>query len=445
VNRAKQLFKTFLSGRTSAGAVSQIVVSNFIIQGANILCGLVTARALGPKGRGELAAILLWPQFLAYLLTLGIPVSSVYNIKRNPHLASAFTAIALLASFILGLVAAAVGVIIIPHSLHTYSPQVIHLARWAVLTAPVALCGLTFAMQAQSAESFRRYNFFRFAPPLAILATLLVELKLGYLNPFNAALAYLLAGFPLAIWNFVWILRRFRPRFEGGMEPVRSLLSYGVRAWGADLLGTVANQVDRLLVVGMLAPAQMGLYVVSQSAAALLNVLSGSMMTVLLPKASERTTEEIVKLTGRAARITLIVMALAGFPLFILDSFALKLVYGQSFVAAAVVLRLLLIEGILDGTTAVLTQAFLAAGYPGTVTLLQVCGLSTAIPLLALLGPTFGLNGIGLAMLISTSFRLGFVLMSYKFRLKMPPPSLLLRKDDLSFLYKTGLFGAGKA
>jgi antigen flippase len=445
VGRIKGVFKTFLGGRTSAGAVSQTVVSNLMIQGTNILCGLVTARALGPKGRGELAAILLWPQFLAYLLTLGIPISSVYNIRRNPALSSAFTALALLSSLVMGFVAAAVGVIIIPHSLHTYTPQVIHNARWVVLTAPLALVGLMLSTLVQSAESFRRYNLFRFTPPFLILSTLLLASKFGHLKPLTAALAYLFAGFPIMIWNFVWIWKRFKPRIAGGLEPARALFGYGVRAWGADLLGTVANQVDRLLVVGMLSPSSMGLYVVAQSAAGLLNVLPGSMMTVLLPKASDRSTEEIVKLTGRAARITIVVMAAAGLPLFLLSGLALRLVYGQNFAVASVVLKLLLAEAVLDGTTAVLTQAFLAAGCPGTVTILQLCGLLTAIPLLAWLAPIWGLNGVGLAMLISTSLRLSFVLLNYRLRLKVRPPSLLLRKEDVAFLYKSRLLRATKA
>ena len=162
--------------------------------------------------------------------------------------------------------------------------------------------------------------------------------KAGWLTAYSAALAYLLAGIPITIWNFVWVSRHFHPRFEGGAEPIRALLSYGVRAWGADLLGTVANQVDRLLVVSMLPPSSMGLYVVSQSVAGLLNVLPSGMNSVLMPKAAGRPIEEIVELTGRAARVTIAGLTLAALPLFLFGSFLLTLVYGHKYDGAAAIL-----------------------------------------------------------------------------------------------------------
>ena len=405
-------------------------MSNALIQVANLIAGLLTARVLGPKGRGELAAVLLWPQFLAYLLTLGVPIASVYHSSRNPGLAKTFSAIALLTSAIMGIVAAAVGLVIIPHSLTEYSPQIVHQAQLGVLTAPLALLGLTLSVQAQSAGAIRQYNLFRALPPLLIVLVLCCEVKFHFLNPFNAALAYLLAGVPITVWNFLWVWRHFKPSLGRSFAPVQTLFSYALRLWGSDLLGTVANQVDRVLVVSILSPSSVGLYVVAQSAVGLLNVVPSAFLPVLLPKASDRTTSEIVELVGRAARVTIVIMFVLGLPLFVFGDLALHLVYGDKFIGAAPVIRILLLEGILDGTTAVLTQAFLAAGIPGTVTLLQLCGLMSAVPLLGLLAPKWGVSGAAFAMLISTALRLSSVLFAFHFRLKVQPPNLLFQRKD---------------
>jgi O-antigen/teichoic acid export membrane protein len=271
-----------------------------------------------------------------------------------------------------------------------------------------------------------------------ILGTLFVEWRAGLLAPKTAALAYLLAGVPVTAWNLVWVWRRFRLRVAMHVEQLKNLLSYGVRAWGADLIGTVANQVDRLMVVGLLAPQLMGLYVVAQSAANLLNVLPAAMVPVLLPKAVDRSTEEIVQLTGRAARVTLLVLLAAGLPLILLGGFLLHLFYGAKFAGSTGVLRLLVIESVLDGVTYVLSQAFLAAGIPGTVALLQGVGLVSAIPLLAFFVPRWGLMGAGLAVLIATAARLAFVLGNFVVRLKSRPPSLLLSPSDFVTLMRRG-------
>ena len=132
--------------------------------------------------------------------------------------------------------------------------------------------------------------------------------------------------------------------------------------------------------------------------------------------------------------MTIVIMFVLGLPLFIFGDLALHLVYGDKFIGAAPVIRILLLEGILDGTTAVLTQAFLAAGVPGTVTLLQLCGLMSAVPLLGLLAPRWGVSGAAFAMLISTALRLSSVLFVFHLRLKIQPPNLLFQRKDWFFI-----------
>jgi O-antigen/teichoic acid export membrane protein len=442
MGRLRSIFKVFLHGSSGVGAVSQTAVTNAIIQATNIACGLISARVLGPQGRGDMAAITLWPQFMAYLLTLGIPVASLYHIKRNPALADRLTGVAMLTGLITGCIGSAIGLLIIPYSLKNYTPEVIHWAKIIVLTSPLALLGLTLNIHTQSAGSFKTYNLFRVMPPLLILCGLACESFLGSLNPVTGALIYTAAGVPVLIWNFIWVIRHFRPRLPSTIEPVKALFSYGLRIWGSDLLGTVASQVDRVLVIGFLSPTAVGLYVVAQSAAALLNIIPASLLAVILPKASDKNIPEIIEIVGRATRVSCSLMVVIGLPLCIFSNLALKLVYGGKFDGASVVLKILIAEGILDGAATVLTQAFLAAGCPGMVTLLQMCGLATALPLLAFMGPRWGLNGAASAMLVSTSIRLLLVMCSFKLRLKVRAPNIRLTQEDIMFLLsQLGLIG----
>ena len=62
-------------------ATVQTLLANVLILGVNFGTGIITARLLGPVGRGEQAAIILWPQFLAYALTLGLPSAMLYNLR----------------------------------------------------------------------------------------------------------------------------------------------------------------------------------------------------------------------------------------------------------------------------------------------------------------------------------------------------------------------------
>ena len=176
-----------------------------------------------------------------------------------------------------------------------------HQAQLGVLTAPW-LCLVLPSQYKRSRLAQLDSTTFSGRYPLLIVLVLCCEVKFHFLNPFNAALAYLLAGVPITAWNFLWVWRHFKPSLGRSFAPVQTLFSYALRLWGSDLLGTVANQVDRVLVVSILSPSSVGLYVVAQSAVGLLNVVPSAFLPVLLPKASDRTTAEIVELVGRAAR-----------------------------------------------------------------------------------------------------------------------------------------------
>ncbi|WP_433966855.1 hypothetical protein [Tunturiibacter gelidiferens] len=117
-------------------AIIQTACANLAVQVVNLLCGIITARSLGADGRGLLAGIIMWPQFLAYGMTMGIPIASVYWLKRRPDISSELAGAGLLLSVAFSLLAALVGAVIIPYSLHTYPAAAIHLAKLWILVTP---------------------------------------------------------------------------------------------------------------------------------------------------------------------------------------------------------------------------------------------------------------------------------------------------------------------
>jgi O-antigen/teichoic acid export membrane protein len=174
----------------------------------------------------------------------------------------------------------------------------------------------------------------------------------------------------------------------------------------------------------------MGLYVVALSLSRILEVFSRAAVSVLFPKASGRPVEEVVALVGRAARVTTTVTLLVAVGLTFLGPWVLGLLYGQDYLGAVTVFRILVFQVVLSGTTWVLFQAFMATGRPGVVTVLQGAGLGLAVPLVLVLIPRYGLEGAGLALLISAAARFVFVLVSFPLFLKVGMPSLWPTKAD---------------
>lgn len=435
MKNAANRVRWIMQGRDATAATLQTLLARILILAINMGTGIITARFLGPQGRGEQAAIILWPQLLAYLMTLGLPAALRYNLKRYPNEKSELFSAVLVLSLGLGLLASLIGIVFIPHWLgQQYSADVVHFAQWFMLTAPVGVFWANLVAALEATEDFSSANQGQYLTPLFILIMLLALLLAHGLTPFNTSLAYTVAGLPIFFWILNRLWKRFRPRWHKLGPQYKRLLSYGLRAYGIDLLGTIATQMDQALVVGLLSPASMGKYAVALSLSRMLDIFQGSIITVLFPKTAARPIEEVIALTGRAARVGLAFSLMAATGAMLVVPFLLHLLYGSEFIGALPVFRILAIEVVLGGTTWVLAQAFMALGRPGTITIMQAIGLGLTLPLLLILIPRYGLVGAGLAILCSTTIRLIFMLASYPLILKIRPPNLLITREDFNFV-----------
>jgi O-antigen/teichoic acid export membrane protein len=428
-----------LKGRSSVAATVQTLLTRILIIGINVATGIITARTLGAEGRGEQAAMILWPQFLAFSMTLGLPSALLFNLKRYPEEKPRLFAAALLLGSLLGGLAAAIGVIFIPYWLTQYSTETIRVAQWFMLTAPSGLIWLILVAALESNSDFATANRMSYLAPLITLALLATLAGFGRLTPLTAGLAYLLPGFLPFFWTLNYLWQEIKPQWQHLRGAGQRLLGYGVRSYGVDLLGILSGQLDQIFVVGFLSPSAMGTYAVALSLSGMLSIFQRAVVVVLFPKASARPTSEVVALVGRAARVNTILTAMVGALLAFFGSELLVLLYGAEFVESVMLFRILILKVVLDGTILVLVQAFMALGKPEIATVLQAIGLGLSAPLLLWLIPLYGLVGAGLALLISTIARVLLVLISYPLILKVRPPGLLLKKADLRFLYQTVL------
>jgi len=413
------------------------MAAKILIIGMNALTGVITARALGPEGRGELAAMILWPVFLANALSLGVPCALTFQLRRNPERQPQLMGAALLLAMVAGGMAVAFGVFGMPAWIPQYPARVILFARIFLLSAPITSLLAVGRAGLESRSDFTASNKILIWSPAMTLVSLLGLLATGSMTPFSAALAYVPAGMAPLGWMGLRVCRVFRPSLRSFRQSVRDLFSYGIRSYGIDLCGTMALYVDQALVVRLLMPEMMGTYVVALSLSRMLGVFHASVGMVLFPRAVNRLPEEVAEMTSRAMRMTTVLASVAAVAIVALGPAALSLFYGKEYRGAGLVLRILVIEAILSGATLVLSQAFMALGRPGVIAGLQVTGLALAIPLMALLVPRFGIVGAGIALLGSTIARLLFVVISFPLFLKIRVPDLFPKVDDLRFAAAT--------
>lgn len=425
------------SGRLRRGAVHATLTTtmvNLLVLAINLGTGLLTARFLGPEGRGELAAMILWPQFLASLLTLGLPQAATFHLVRQPEQRAGITAVLLVASLLLGAVVALAGIAVIPAWTGQYEPGVVAFAQGIMVYAPLILFmwAVNACLQAQGA--FHRINRnLLLQPALALLGLGLLG-ALGRLTPFTAAAATVLAPLPVYVRNAWWLWRHHRPAWVEPRANAARLLRYGLRSWGVQLLGALSAQFDRVFVLSLLSPAAMGLYVVARNAAQPTRLFADALNTVLFPKASALEADAAVDLTLIATRVGLVAAAIIAVPLVLLGPRLLTLVYGAEFVTAGLAFQLLLVEGALTAVTTTMVQAFMSVERPEIATLLRAVAFAATLAFLTALVPPLGIVGAALALLAAAILRLLLTMVCFPLILGVRLPRLWLSGGDLRLI-----------
>jgi O-antigen/teichoic acid export membrane protein len=419
---------------SAAGAVAQSVWAKLFIVGINASTGILTARNLMPAGRGELAAMTLWPVFLGSALTLGMPSALTYQMRSQPERQARLVGAALLIAVLCSIAAMALGGVLVPFLIHQYSVQTIYFARIFLFSCPFASIVLVGRAALECDGNFTASNKLLVVSPASTLLLLIVLALTHTMTPVRAAFAYVLVGIFPVIWLLMLLGKRFKPTLQSLRASMALLFSYGIRSYGIDLCGAMALYVDQALVVRVLTPSMMGLYVVALSLSRMLNAFHTSVVMVLFPLAVSQSPETIRDMTGRATRMSTLLTTLGGLCVMLLGPVLLTLLYGREYRGALVVLDVLVVEVILSGATLVLSQAFMALGRPGVITILQVTGLMLSVPLILVLTPRLGILGAGLGLLISTTARLLFVLICFPAFVKLRVPDILPRVSDLLFL-----------
>ncbi len=418
------------AARTPASSVAFTLTSRLGILLINTATTIIVSRNLGPEGRGTLGAIALLPLLISGLLSLGVPTALRYEIRRRLAPQSEIFASAVAISAILGLVAFVAGIMIAPVFLGKYPHGVVAFARIMLCFAPFMVVNATLQAFYESAGDFKRSSAMLYIPPSLTLGGLIVLLLIHRLTPFSAAVIYELPFASITIVTLVRLREVLRAPKDLAVR-ARSLLHYGLRAYGTDIINTLAGQIDQALVVGLLSAASFGLYAVAIGGARILAVLSSSLNAVLFPKASGLDRSEAIELVGRAARIVFAFTFVAGVLFALALPVLVPLAFGNQYAGAIGLIRVLTVAMLFAATANTLAQGLLATGRPEVATIVQLAGLCVTVPLMFVLIPRFGLTGAAVAVVISNAVRLVLVMASYPLVLRHAVPSIFLTRRDV--------------
>ena len=416
----------------------------------NVLTGILSARLLGAEGRGVFAAVSFWPQLLGAIAIGGAPIAIVYLGRRHPAGQPALTRAALALGAAATVVATLVGLYVVPRFLASHGPEVATLGALCALFTFVNVGHMICRQLLVSRQDFARFNIACWMPSFTFLVALLALHATGSLDAWSASIAVVASGLPVLFWlvRVVWTGAEAqaadaadaagapaqtdrdtdRGTDDGGADRYRvlaslkSLLHFGLRGTPGEIVMVLSQHVDRLILVALVSPVELGLYVVALSFSRLLLILQVSTSTVLLPSMANRRREDIRPLHDRAFWITLGAAALVAFVAIGVGGPALRLTYGPEFEGALPIFQVLVIEAALACVAQVTSHLFQALDRPGMPSTIQVLSFALALVGCAILIPRMGAYGAALAMLGATAGRLLMLLLAARFTLDPVPP-----------------------
>jgi O-antigen/teichoic acid export membrane protein len=125
---ARALRRLLSRGLVRAGIVTYLFSGLTLV--ANLVTGVVTARALGPDGRGVTVALLTVSQLAGFLFALGVAQSLSYFIARRPQDGPSLLTTWVMMLAPLTALAIAISEVLLPTIFASDGQQAIDIGRW---------------------------------------------------------------------------------------------------------------------------------------------------------------------------------------------------------------------------------------------------------------------------------------------------------------------------
>ena len=386
---------------TFGRSVATTLSSNAVTAVLWLASGILAARLLGPKGRGELAAIQTWGLFLVTFALLGMPDSLVYFSARDPEQSVSYTLTAVMLAFLGGIPLLALAYLILPYLLFVQSPAVIREARFYLVVGVTAILGQIPLNALRGRSDFATWNALRIAGTALWLLPLLLAWALDRrTSEFVASMNLLFWGAAYTLLILLVLPSRipgpYRPEFSHWKE----MLSFGLPSVLTLLPQHLNLRLDQMLMAAVVAPGLLGLYVVGVSWAAIMTPAFQAVAIVLFPHiASRPSREQQISALTRIIRLGSPVAILASCALSIVTPWGLPLIFGAKFAASISAAIVLVFAGGVLGINQLLEEGLRGLGSPKAAMWSEFGGLIVTATLLWLLLKPMGIMGAAVASL----------------------------------------------
>jgi enterobacterial common antigen flippase len=382
----------------------QILIADALCILSSVVSSFVGARALGPAGRGDLLIVVLWPPFIAMFAAVGMPTAYRYWIAKEPQRASVLFSNAVIYTAIVGTICIGIADLGIPYLVGERSEHVMNLLRIYQVNIPAALFldlmrGLLegkgrFGWAGAARAIFFGVQALGFAVLWSVDHLTVATAMISMISAQTVAMTVALIG--------VW--REFRPRWQPSWTEFKRTMNYGARDYFGNVADFTTLRLDQLMLGAMASNVAIGLYVVAVRLSEVTNLAGGAIAVALMPEvAASATGEKAEELWALSLRMSVYLQTLVLIPLWIGAPYALKFMFGESFVPATAALRWLLLAAAVWSWGSVVISGLRGFGYPGLSSVARFSAAVVTAVLLLVLLPKMGITGAAIASFLGYS------------------------------------------
>ena len=415
----------------------------FASDGSGVVLGMVstivTARVLGPAGRGTLAALTFVTLLVAQCSTLGLGDAAVVWIGQ----AKASVQEALSSSLLAVIVASLGGVVVV----FAYSILQLPLdsvgidAAVAVgcMTVVVTAVGQLLLFVVYATQRVVAVSVLTMAMSTTAAVAILFFCAVLDLGVLGGALAGLMsAAIGLGAAAVILLRARLRLRPRGGEGYLGPALKYGISTQFANVLAYSSARLDLLFVYALASQREAGIYSVALTLGTITGFVAVGLSFASFPRMAAMTDRQALELTAEMTRIGVILGVVLAAALAAALSTMIGVLLGRDYGDVLTPGIVLLVANVLWGGQWLLSRALASRGDPRLLVRSFLLNLVVMAVVDAVLIPSAGAVGAAVGSLVAAIAGLLLCLKAYH-RRGVAPSAFVPRRADLLRVWRITL------
>ena len=387
-------------------SVISTLFTKFILIFLKMGVGILTARFLGPAGRGLFYTSVQAPGLINTVGTLSIGEGLIYHIgkgkiKSDQIFGTVFMMV-LGFTLVLSIIFYFLISLLNQHFFYQLPDKVIPLLFFLI---PATMTEYFSASALRGLKVFSIVNKLTIVTRTNIFIFILISLTFWSADLYRTIFAYAIALTLNALLYFIVLFYQSKFRFSISSNELNNVIRYSAKVHIGSLLTEVEYRLDIFILLFFLNATAVGIYSIGVTIAQILWYVSNSVNTVLFPYLTSTSKKNVDFFTVRVLKYNFFINIFILFGLIIIGFPLVNLLYGTMFSEAYFVF-LVLSPGLLSDTIARSLAAWLK-GTNRTLTLSKISSVSLVVNILfcIILIPYWGVYGAAISSVISYTLR----------------------------------------